>query len=342
MKILITGGCGFVGSNIALFLKKKLKKSKIFSVDNLYRKGSSFNEKRLKKSGIKNFNIDIQDFKKINKLPKFNLIIDCCAEPAIEASSQDPDRVFNTNLVGTFNILKKCLKDNSNIIFLSSSRVYSIFHLRRLIPNLNLTKPIKIKNKINENFETSMPSSLYGFTKLSSEKLIREFSFTSKIKYLINRFGVIAGPWQFGKQDQGFISLWLARHLYNAKLKYIGFGGNGFQIRDVIHIDDVCEIIFLQIKNVNIKFNETFNIGGGIKNKISLKQLTSKCERLTGNKLNIKKMKQTSIFDIPYYVSDNSKIKKIYKWKPKKDINIILNDIYRWLNDNKSVRKFFL
>ena len=147
MKILITGGCGFVGSNIALFLEKKLKKSKIFSVDNLYRKGSSFNEKRLKKSGIKNFNIDIQDFKKINKLPKFNLIIDCCAEPAIEASSQDPDRVFNTNLVGTFNILKKCLKDNSNIIFLSSSRVYSIFHLRRLIPNLNLTKPIKLLSK---------------------------------------------------------------------------------------------------------------------------------------------------------------------------------------------------
>ena len=125
---------------------------------------------------------------------------------------KDPDRVFNTNLVGTYNILKK-QKDSSNIIFLSSSRVYSISKLRSLLNNLNLKKPIRIKKKINEKFENSSPSSLYGFTKFSSEKLIKEFSFVTNIKYLINRLGVIAGPWQFGKQDQGFVTLWIAKHL---------------------------------------------------------------------------------------------------------------------------------
>ena len=217
MKILITGGCGFVGSNIAIFLKKKLKKHTIYSLDNLFRKGSSVNKKRLVKENIKNFNIDIANYNRIIKLPKFDIIIDCCAEPAIGASSKNPDRVFNTNLIGTFNILKKCKRDKSNIIFLSSSRVYSIDKLRKLINKEKIKTPIKTKKKINEKFKTSLPSSLYGFSKLASEKLIKEIFFKTNLKYIINRFGVIAGPWQFGKQDQGFTSLWIARHILKKK-----------------------------------------------------------------------------------------------------------------------------
>ena len=179
MKILITGGCGFVGSNIAIYLKKKLKKAKILSLDNLTRKGSKQNKNRLKKYNIKNLNINIENFKKIRTLPKIDLIIDCCAEPAIEVSKKDPDRVFNTNLLGTYNILKKCLRDKANIIFLSSSRVYSIDELRKIIKTLNINKPIKIQKKIDEKFDTQNPSSLYGFTKLASEKLIKEFFYKS-------------------------------------------------------------------------------------------------------------------------------------------------------------------
>jgi len=341
MKILITGGCGFVGSNIGIFLKKRLKNANVYTLDNLFRKGSKINRLRLKKFGIKNYNFDIKNYKKIISLGKFDLIIDCCAEPAIEASSKDPDRVFDTNLIGTFNILKKCIKDKANIIFLSSSRVYSIPVLKKIVKNLNISKPIKSKTKINESFDTSSPCSLYGFTKLASEKLIQEFSFMNNIKYIINRFGVIAGPWQFGKQDQGFVSMWIAKHMFRNKLSYIGFGGHGNQVRDVIHIDDVCKIILIQIKQIKSKHNNTFNIGGGIKNSISLSELTSKCIKLTGNKLSIRKIKKTSKFDIPYYVTDNSKVKKIYKWKPMKNIKKILEDIHYWLLNNQKIRKYF-
>ncbi len=341
MKILITGGCGFVGSNIAIFLKKRLKNVNVRTLDNLFRKGSKINRLRLKKFGIKNYNFDIKNYKKIAGLSKFDLIIDCCAEPAIELSHREPDRVFNTNLIGTFNVLKKCLKDNANIIFLSSSRVYSIPVLRKIIKKKNISKPIKSRTKINENFDTSSPSSLYGFTKLGSEKLIQEFSFMSNIKYIINRFGVIAGPWQFGKQDQGFVSMWVARHMFKNKLSYIGFGGHGNQIRDIIHIDDVCKIILIQIKQIKNKNNNIFNIGGGIKNSISLRDLTSKCIKLTGNKLSITKIKKTSKFDIPYFVTDNTKIEKIYKWKPMKNIKNILDDINYWLLNNPKIRKYF-
>ena len=174
MKILITGGCGFVGSNLAIYLKKNIKKAKIYSLDNLIRKGSELNERRLISNKIRNFKCNIENLICINSLPKVDLIIDCCAEPAIEESKNNPDKVFNTNLVGTFNILKKCIKDKSNLIFLSSSRVYSIKKLREIINKNKLIKPIKIKKLINENFETSSASSLYGFTKFSSEKLILE------------------------------------------------------------------------------------------------------------------------------------------------------------------------
>ena len=210
MKILITGGCGFVGSNLAIFLMKKLNKAQIFSLDNLFRQGSEINLKRLKKYKIKNFRFDITNNNKVLKLRKFDLIIDCCAEPAIEESKYNPDRVFNTNLIGTYNILKKCIKDKSKIIFLSSSRVYSIKELNNFIKK-KLKSKIKIKKKI-KSFNTSSPKSIYGFSKLASEDLIKEFSFINPMKFIINRFGVIAGPWQFGKQDQGFVSLWIARH----------------------------------------------------------------------------------------------------------------------------------
>ncbi len=342
MKILITGGCGFVGSNLAIFLMKKLNKAQIFSLDNLFRQGSEINLKRLKKYKIKNFRFDITNSKKVLKLRKFDLIIDCCAEPAIEESKYNPDRVFNTNLIGTYNILKKCIKDKSKIIFLSSSRVYSIKELNNFIENPKLKSKIKIKKKIKESFNTSSPKSIYGFSKLASEDLIKEFSFINPMKFIINRFGVIAGPWQFGKQDQGFVSLWIARHFFKKKLSYIGFGGYGNQVRDIIHIDDVCEIILKQIRNFSKIYNQTFNIGGGSRNSLSLKKLTSLTEDLTGNKIKISKTVKSSMYDIPYYVTDNSKIKRFYNWVPQKSINIIIKDIYNWLLINKELlKKYF-
>ena len=341
MKILVTGGCGFVRSSIALHLKNNLKNSKVYSLDNLSRNGSKINLNRLKNNKIKNYNVDIANYNKLLKLPKFDFIIDCCAEAAIEDSIKKPFKVFKTNLIGSFNILNKCVKDNTKIIFLSSSRVYSINSLKKNIKILKDKRKKLISKKIDEKFDTNGPKSLYGFTKLASEDLIKEFSYSNNIKYIINRFGVISGPWQFGYQDQGFVSLWVISHILKKNLKYIGFNGSGKQCRDVINIDDVCIIILKQIKNINKISNETFNIGGGEKGFVSLKELTQICIKVTGNKINFKKKLKTSIFDVPNYNTNNKKIEKFYKWKPSKTINDTVNDIYLWALKNKKIIKEF-
>ena len=333
MKILITGGCGFIGTNLSLFLKKK--GYNVFTLDNFQRKGSKSNYKILYKNKIKNFNIDISNYTKIKNLPKFNFIIDCCAEAAIEVSKNEIDRVFNTNLVGTLNILKKAKIDKSKILFLSSSRVFSIEKINRLVKSKIIKNKLKTKKKINEEFNTEDPKSIYGFTKLASEMLIKEFSYAFNLKYIINRCGVISGPLQFGKQDQGFVSLWLWKHLNKKKLSYIGYGGKGNQVRDVLHISDLCDLIYLQIKKIKLINNKTFNVGGGNRSYTSLRNLTKLCQNVTGNCIKITSKNKTSIYDIPFYISDNSKVAKTYKWKPTKNILDIVKDTYKWLKINK-------
>ena len=340
IKILVTGGCGFVGSNVCIYLKNK--KFNVYSLDNLSRKGSQFNLRVLSQNKIHNFKYDIENSKKINSLPKFNLIIDCCAEAAIEISKKDIDRVINTNLIGTINVLKKIKKDKSKIIFISSSRVNSISSINKLIDNKKkLNKKIRVKKLINEKFDKFKPKSIYGLTKHASEMFIEEFSYAFGIKYIINRCGVISGPLQFGKQDQGFVSLWVWSHIMKKNLKYIGYGGTGQQIRDVLHINDLCELIEKQILNFNKKYNDIFCVGGSKKSYTSLRDLTKYCEKITGNKIKISKEQKTSIYDIPYFITDNTKVKKAYNWAPKRNIKKIVSDIYVWLKkDKKKLTKY--
>ena len=340
MKILITGGCGFVGVNLALYLKKK--NFKISSLDSIVRSGSEYNLKLLKKNKIKNYKIDITNYNKIKKLPKFDLVIDCCAEAAVEVSKVKIDKVFNTNLIGTLNILKKVKKDNSKIIFLSTSRVYPIKETNNNLKSKIIKSKLKIDKLFNEQNSTKGPKTIYGLTKLSSEMLIEEFSYAFGLKYIINRCGVISGPLQFGKQDQGFISLWVWKHLNKNKMKYIGYGGYGHQVRDVLHIDDLSKLIYLQINKFNKIYNKLFTVGGSKKSYTSLIQLTKICENLTNNKIKFSKISKTSIYDIPYYITDNNLITRTYNWKPKKNIKDIVYDIFVWLkNDHLKVKKYF-
>ena len=336
MRILIPGGSGFIGSSIAVFLKTKLKNCHILSIDNLSRKTSIFNIKKLNDHNIKNIKLDLSSSKALSKITqKFDFIIDCCAEPAVEAAKHDRGLVFNSNLKSTLNILEKAKQDNSKIVYLSTSRVYSIDKINNLFQNIELKEKLKTKKVIDEKFSTNSPISLYGFTKFSSEILIREYSYLFNLKYIINRCGVVSGRGQYGKQDQGFVSLWLWRHLNKLTLKYQGFGGFGNQVRDVLDIEDLCELIKEQIIKINKINNLTFNVGGGPKNSISLRELTTHAENITKNYLNIKKSVNTSNYDIRYYVTNNKKVYSKYKWRVRKTMKKIIEETFGALKVNQ-------
>ena len=342
-KILITGGCGFIGSNLAIFLKEK--KFNVYSLDNLSREGSKLNLERLKKKKITNFKIDIKNYKDISKLPKFDFIIDCSALVEAKVKKENITNVLKTNFLGTNNLLLKCTNDKTRFIFLSTSRVYSIKKINQIINNKKIIKKKIFLNKnhsINENFSTAPPLSFYGLSKKFSEDLILEYSYSYNLKFLINRFGVVSGPWLFGKVEQGFLSLWLWKHLIKSNIKYIGFGGYGNQCRDILHVYDVCEIIHKQIKKFNKIQNNTFNIGGGLKNVLSLKDVTLLSEKLTKNKIKIGKIAKSDKSDIPFYISNNNKIFKFYNWKPKRSILEIASDTYNWQIENFKKLKNFM
>jgi len=338
MKIIVTGGCGFIGSNICLFLKNL--SFEVISVDNLSKIYSKLNLKRLNNLNIKNYNIDISNKNKFTKLNyKSDIIVDCCADPAVESSRKDILKNLRNNLITTYNILEKAKKDNSKIIFLSTSRIYPIKDSNQKF-NLFLKKKKKIL--FNEDSNIIGPKTIYGFSKLASEMLIKEYNYAFNIDYLINRCGLITGPWQFGKVEQGLVSLWLWKHLNrDHNLYYKGYNGSGNQIRDILFINDLCQLVYLQIKKFKKIKNQTFCVGGGIKNSVSLKKLTKICQEVTNNKLKIKYDLNTSIYDIPFYVTSLDKVKKYYNWYPRTDLRTGLYIILEWMKKNYTLIKSY-
>jgi len=350
--ILITGGAGFVGSNLAIGLVKHYKKTNIIALDNLKRLGSQLNIPRLENAGIKFVHGDVRNKEDLAMLEKIDLIIECSAEPAVSAGiDSSPEYVINTNLIGTINCLELARKDSADIIFLSTSRIYSMDEINKIKVKVGKERFIisdsqKIQGVsdrgIREDFPLGKTRSLYGATKLASEFLIQEYIKIYKIKGVINRCGIITGPWQMGKVNQGVVALWVSRHYFQKPLKYIGYGGSGKQVRDFVHIDDLLELVKIQINNLGKYNSKVYNVGGGLKNSFSLVELTKACEEATGNKIHITQVKKEGRNDIKIYLSDCTKIKKETNWTPKIGLRETVSDIASWIKENESQLKNIL
>jgi CDP-paratose 2-epimerase len=165
---------------------------------------------------------------------------------------------------------------------------------------------------------------------------IQEYAAFYGLKAAITRFGVIAGPRQMGKTDQGVVTLWMAKHFWNQSLKYIGYGGAGKQVRDLLHVDDVVSLIDLQIHQIEKFQGKIYNVGGGIENSASLLEMTSICEKITGNKIQIASEVETRAADLRIYITDNSLIEKEIGWKPTKKVEEIFTDIFYWIKENET------
>ncbi|WP_158932209.1 NAD-dependent epimerase/dehydratase family protein [Acidisphaera sp. S103] len=338
-KILVTGGAGFVGSNLALNWKRHTPNTEIIALDNLKRRGSELALPRLRAGGVTFHHGDVRSPEDLDAIGPVDLMIECSAEPSVHAGyGQSPAYLVNTNLTGLINCLDHLRRTGGDLVFLSSSRVYPIAALRALKlhqqqDRLTLTEDGQGWSAagIAETFPLTGARSLYGATKLAAELLIEEYRAMYGLKAVINRCGVLAGPWQMGKVDQGFVVLWMARHLFGGPLSYSGFGGQGIQVRDILHVDDLFDLLRLQTTNWPAMDGATFNVGGGQAVSVSLRELTRHCAALTGRALDIGQDPETRPADIPWYVSDSRTITQATGWRPTRDVATILTDIHRWL-----------
>jgi CDP-paratose 2-epimerase len=345
MTILITGGAGFAGSNLAIKLKENYPHYTIIAFDNLKRRGSELNLPRLKAKDIIFMHGDIRCKEDLYFNNKIDLLIDASAEPSVLAGITSPvEQVINNNLSGTINCLELARNHNASFIFLSTSRVYPIASLEKANykeeetrfswTNDQIIKGISSKG-ISEQFPLEGSRSFYGATKLCCELMIKEYNSLTGLKTVINRCGVLTGPWQMGKSDQGVVVLWVARHIYKGNLGYIGYGGTGKQLRDILHIDDLYRLIDWQIHNIKNINGETFNVGGGQESSVSLKELTKLSEKITGNKIQISSQPENRIADIRIYVTDNTYVTERTGWYPKIKPNQTINEIAEWISLNK-------
>ncbi len=344
MRILITGGAGFVGSNLAIEFKKNRKDLQIVALDNLRRRGSELNLPRLKENGIDFIHGDIRNREDFGAVGDTDLIIECSAEPSVLAGyDSSPDYLLNTNLLGTINCLEHARKCSADIVFVSTSRVYPI----KTINSLNFTEtPTRFElsdeqditgvssRGYTEDFPLNGSRSLYGTTKLASELILQEYIEMYGLRGVINRCGVLTGSWQMGKVDQGVVVLWVARHYYKQSLSYIGYGGRGKQVRDILHVKDLYRLLDIQIRDMDAHNGEIYNVGGGKERTVSLLELTDLCRKYTGNNIPIKSVDEDRPGDIRIYITDNSKVTEKTGWKPEITVDQIIEEISIWIKEN--------
>jgi len=341
---MITGGAGFVGSHLALSFKREQPNCTVIAIDNLKRRGSELALRRLDAGGVEFRHGDVRNPEDLADAGKVDLLIECSAEPSVQAGLSGGERyVLDTNLIGTINCLDHARRHDATVVFLSTSRVYPIAPLRNLplvatktrfvIPESDQGQGWSARG-ITEDFPLTGSRSLYGASKLCSELIIAEYVALYGMPAVINRCGVLTGPWQMGKVDQGFVVLWAARHLFGTSLSYNGFGGTGLQVRDALHVRDLYRLISNQIAAIESHSGQVYNVGGGARCSVSLAELTEECARRAGRRLTITSRPQTNPVDIPFYVTDNTAVTAATGWRPEFSLEEMLDDIFEWLREH--------
>jgi CDP-paratose 2-epimerase len=341
--ILVTGGAGFVGSSLALHLKDRHARTRVVCMDNLYRRGSELNVPRLQAAGVELVKGDIRFAKEFPPGP-FEFILECSAEPSVLAGyAESPDYLMETNFLGTYRCLEQARRWKSKFLFFSTSRVYP---LQVLEQHPWLEQPTRFawadapdaaisSRGVREDCPMTGSRSLYGLTKFASEGLIEEYRSGFGLRAAINRCSVIAGPWQMGKVDQGVVALWVLRHYFSKPLKYIGYGGAGKQVRDLLHVADLAELVEEQISGFDRWDGWIGNVGGGLDVSISLQELTAACRKIVGREVSIGCEPENRQADLRIFLADCARLFKQTSWRPKRGVDQIVADVFEWVRANE-------
>ena len=343
--VLITGGAGFIGANLALHLLARHPDWEVVALDSLHRRGSELNLPRLRAGGVRFVHGDVRDAQDVRAAGSFDALVECSAEPSVMASVNGASSfVVQTNVLGAHHCLEEAARNKAQVIFLSTSRVYPVAALRALRYRESETRfelnaeqpyPGASTRGVSESFPLEGVRTLYGASKLSAELLVAEYAESFGLPAVIDRCGVIAGPWQMGKVDQGVFTQWMLAFHFRRPLSYIGFAGTGKQVRDLLHVADLAQLIEDQLLHPEQWAGAVVNVGGGADVSLSLRETSTLCEQITGNSVHVSANPETRAGDIPIYISDCCELVRRSGWVPRHSPLQILEDIHTWLRENE-------
>ena len=351
MNVLVTGGCGFIGSHVALHLREA--GHKVAVMDNLVRRGSEKNILVLDRHGITFFHGDVRNPEDLTNLPSsIELICDASAQPSVVAGYTNPVFDITNNGLGAIHILEYVRPRRIPLIFWSSNRVYSADRLNALprretatrfeydpdawnrLPSEQRPAGFHPTHGVSEDFSIDGGQrSIYGLSKLIADAACQEYAQAYDLPVVINRFGVISGIGQFGHADQGWVVWWAIAHWFKLPLTYLGWQGK--QVRDVLFVEDMLSVLDLQIAQLSRFRGEVFNLGGGPANAISLREATQSMQEISRRSTSISVSDQARKGDIVLYWTDNRKASQQIGWKPKTDLRTGFQRIFDWIRENE-------
>jgi len=334
IRIFITGGCGFIGTNFADYFSGNGNEVVVF--DSIYRKGTEKNMEWLKsKKGVTIISGDIRDEKFLSEACHgCDIIYHTAAQTAVTISVKDPRKDFEINALGTFNVLEAARKNDLPVIYCSTNKVYG--------DNVNKI-PIKEKEKrydfegeegVNESFPIDAKEHTpYGSSKLAADQYTRDYASIYGINTITNRQSCIYGPRQFGSTDQGWVVHFILSAINN---KLLTIYGDGKQVRDILFIHDLAELFEKQTKKIKEFSGEVYNIGGGRENTISILELIALLEELTGRRITYK-FSDWRPADQKVFYCDIKKAKKDFSWEPKTSVRDGIKKTFEWISENKKL-----
>ncbi len=351
MHVLVTGGCGFIGSRVALHLREQGHQVSV--MDNLVRRGSERNIAVLARHGATFFHGDVRNPEDLANLPAgVELICDTSAQPSVVTGYGNPLFDITNNGVGAIHILEYARPRKIPLIFWSSNRVYGADRLNALPRRETDTRfeydpdawnrlPVDQRpagfhpiHGVSEAFSIDGGQrSIYGLSKLIADAACQEYAQAYDLPIVVNRFGVISGAGQFGHTDQGWVVWWAIAHWFKLPLTYLGWQGK--QVRDVLFIEDVLALLDVQIRHMDQFRGEVFNLGGGAANSISLYEATEAMQEISSRSTTIAHSDQARKGDIVLYWTDNRKATQKLGWQPRINLRTGFARIFEWIRENE-------
>lgn len=340
MKILITGGCGFVGANLAKFFCRQ--GHDVTALDNLVRRGSELNILDLTAMGVRFVHGDVRNREDLAALPRYDVICEASAQPSAIDGYANPTFDLANNTFGLVNVLEKARLDDAILIFWSTNKVYSGDRVNA-IPIIEretrwewdasadyAARGFSFDKGISEAFDVDGGQhSIYGVSKICSDLICQEWHDAFGVRTVVNRFSCLAGPGQFGKSAQGWVAWWEIAHHFGLPLVYIGWQGK--QVRDSLFIDDITNLVSLEIERIDDCAGRVFNVGGGPDITLSLREMTVWCAKRFGREVPVEIIPTPRKADHVVYITDTSTAAQVLGWKPRVGLDEGLEQIAQWV-----------